>query len=478
MSETIETPEAAEVVNTPTSADDIWDREIVLPTDDDAPAEPLPDSDTPSEETATPETTDTDPDTDEAATAQPDAAEPKAEDGNEDEEDADDPIEKRLENHDPDKPVKLSRRQAAKVVESVIEPFRDANTPIEDVYNALATFQPVRTQELAEALVYNSLKAAPDAWLRELTGLDVTVEQVKSLVEGGGQPSNSAETLSEFDAAITQLNELYGDDWKDPANDDQLIGTDVPIVQAFRKMLETQTAQSSEADARVKELEEKLKALEPQVQEFATQREQEIEAHRVKVFETDVTEFISTVEQKAIPKVLDNLGLKPADSDTDEVKAIKSLIAERFSRDESGSSDFDTFLSTQFSQRELANKAIARVGNYLEQAATKEAEALKTPKQADKLKAEANALRAQAKSEQDALTVWAQKAATEFLDGKWMVLMKVLDKLAQSESSRNGRPEIVSATAGVQGGDWASQVREYAKNGGDPWEVPINLPAR
>jgi hypothetical protein len=396
----------------------------------------------------------------------------------------DDYSEEELLNLDLDRPAPLSRRKAEKVVKGIIEPLRDPNTPIADVLTALAEFHPTRTQQLAEAIVEESVKAYPDAWVQNILGLDVTIDQIKEWAAmGGREPSNpapvSSTTPTNFDSAIAELNEYYGDEWRNPANDGNILDSDLPMVQAIRQ----QQQQNDAYAALQKELEAtklQLNDLKPQIDSIKTQQEAEFEQIVATTFAKEIDDYRQKVESSSIPKILEAKGLAAKDSDSDEIKAVKHLLATRFQPIEGYGSDFDIFLEKQFSGKESMGKAMKRVAGYLSESAKVEAEARRTNDvlMAQQLKLKANGLKEQALLEQDALTVWTRKAATEFLESSHvkpiMQLLQVNADLSRRLNSA-GRPEIVGQTAAIGGeGGFRSAIQSAKEQGVNPFDVDIS----
>lgn len=395
----------------------------------------------------------------------------------------DDYSEQELLDLDLDRPAPLSRRKAEKVVKGIIEPLRDPNTPIADVLTALAEFHPTRTQQLAESIVTESVQAYPDDWLRTITGLDVTVDQVKEWAAlGRREPSNPAPAVGnslENDETVAELDEAYGDIWRDPANDNQMLPADLPIAKAIRAQIQ----QSEEYAALQRELEAtklKLNEIQPQIESIKTAQEAEYEQFVNTTFAQEVDQYRQKVETNSIPKVLEAKGLLPRDADSEEVKEAKQLLASRFQPIEGYGSDFDIFLEKQFSGRDSMGKAMKRVAGYLSEAAKVEAEARRAVnvQHAQVLKTKANGLREQAISEQDALTVWTRKAASEFLETAHVKpILHLLEQNAdlQRRLQVTGRPEIVGQTAAIGGdGGFKSTIQQAKEQGVNPFDVDIS----
>jgi len=396
-------------------------------------------------------------------------------------EDMDDDLEEReqeLLDIDLDKPTPLSRRKAERVVKNVIEPLRDPNTPIDDVLEALAEFHPTRTQQLAEKIVAESVGAYPDAWLQSITGLDVTVDQIRQWAEqGGSSPSNTAPAYS-FDATDTSivdnLNDVYGEDWKNPAMDEYLLDEDVPLVKAIRSQASKDAAyaQLQEELARTRQ---ELDAIKPEIESIRSAQEKEIENLFEQTYMREVEEYRNKVENRALPHLLESYGLNPKDSDTPEVKDLKEVLASRFKSVEGYGSEFDVFLEKSFSGRESMNKALQRVGSYLIEASKLQVQEQKTGDQLAGRKAKA--LKAQAVAEQDALTVWTRKAAAEFLSTasiKPIVRLLEQNQNLQTKVRRNSRPEIIGQTTALGANDWKDQVKEAKEQGVNPFDLDIS----
>lgn len=400
----------------------------------------------------------------------------------EDEEDElDEAREQELLDLDLDRPAPLSRRKAERVVKGIIEPLRDPNTPIHDVLSALSEFHPTRTQQLAEAIVNESVQTFPDAWLQSITGLDVTVDQIKAwAATGGSQPANTAPVQSNGEEAnelVKELNEIYGDDWKNPANDENLLEADVSVVKALR----AQMAQNEAYSALQKELEEaksQLGEIKPQIEQIKTAQEAEFEQAMMNAYTNEIETYRSKVEGSSIPKVLEAKGLVTRDSDPPEIKAVKEMVAARFKPIEGYGSDFDIFLEKQFSGREPMHKAMTRVTQYLAEATKLEGESRRANGyESSVLKTKADSLKQQAALEQDALTVWTRKAAAEFLDTSHVKpIIELLQQNAdlQRRIQATGRPEIVGQTAAIGENGWRAQIKEAKEQGVNPFDIDIS----
>jgi hypothetical protein len=386
-----------------------------------------------------------------------------------------------LEAHDPDKPVPLSRKKKLEAATRIIEPFRDPNTPISDVLEALTNYHPTRAQELMLEVAQSSAKAYPDEWLKAITGLDVTLQDITDWHRGADNPAPTApsENSNEISTAIAQLTELYGENWRNLA-ETEIDSLDLPYVKALKAHLDGQEAQSAkeaEYEAKFKEYEEKIASLKPEIDEIKSQKEAEYEAKREELFTSAVNEYRQTIEQTALPKVFKATGLEPSPEDAPEVAAVKELVSSHFKSVNGYVSDFDLFIAEGFSQKEQMSKAMQRVGAHLKEAAKLEAEAYRKPKEKEGLLSQANALKAQAKNEQDALKVWTQKAAKEFLDGSLSPIMKLIEQNAdlQRRLSQSGlRAEVVGGSSAPTGNAFINQINKVKEQGGNVWDVDIS----
>lgn len=384
---------------------------------------------------------------------------------------------------DLDVPAPLSRRKAEKVVKGIIEPLRDPNTPIHDVISSLAEFHPSRTQELAEAIVSESVATYPDEWLRHITGLDVTVDQILDwAVQGGSSPSNTAPVTVEdsgaIDALQAELTEIYGTNWQNSQFDHELMEADVPVVKALRAQLaqnEAYTALQNElANTRYQ-----LEQLQPQIEDIKTAQEAEYEQAVTSSFTNEVEEYRGKVEGNSIPHVLEAYGLSPSESDTEEVAEIKGMLYAKFQPVEGYGSEFDIFLEKQFSGKESMQKAMNRVGDYLIKSSKLEADARRTndANQAHQLQLKARGFKEQALLEQDALTVWTRKATAEFLNTSYVSpILRLLEQNAdmQRRLQYSGRPEIVGQTTAIGGGGLQARLQDAKSQGTNPFDVDIS----
>lgn len=366
------------------------------------------------------------------------------------------------------KPTQLSRRKLREVEKNVINPFRDPETPINEVLHAFEQFHPTRTHELRQAIVNESARQSPNEWVQALTGIpEITVEKVKELVERESQlpqveTANDTETIKEY------LTTYYGDSWQDPANDEALLVDDRKFIAAFRRQVELENT-TKEKDSvwqqKFDSVQKELESLKPQIESFEQARQAE-EARIVDTtYQNSVNEYRSKIEQKSLPKLFTDLNLTPNEADTDSVKEVKDFIKARFNPVYGEASDFDLYMTNEFSARETVGKIIHRVDNLLRNAAVAEAKAKSSASQADAARhaSDASALKNQALMEQDAMTVLARKAAQEFLSSSHVApVMKVLEENAdlQRRLNANGRVETIGSAALPNGNGWRDDLKE------------------
>lgn len=459
-------------------ADELWDKlDLTALTTDPNDLESDESDDAEAEAAFPSEDEDIDAESAEYEATEYEVEEPVQED--EDEEDFDD---MELLGYDLERPAPLSRRKAEKVVKGVIEPFRDPSTPIESVLNSLSEFHPTRTQQLAEVIVRQSVSAYPDAWLQSITGLDVTVDEVRQWAEqGGSSPSNTAPTPAEYspsNAAADHLSTIYGEDWKDPANDVYLLPEDQVLATAAREQM-TKDAAYQQLQQELEQTRMQLNEIQPQIDGIKTAQEAEAEQAFVDMYMNTVNEYRESVEDNALPYVLALNDLAPKDSDPEEVIAVKELLASRFQPMEGYGSDFDIFLEKQFSGRESMTKAMKRVADYLAESTRLETQARRAGNTSDAatLRLKAEGLKNQAYNERDALTVWTRKAATEFLESPHVY--PIVELLQQNADLRrrvnsSGRPEIVGQTTALGGYTLKDQIKEAKEQGVNPFDLDIS----
>jgi hypothetical protein len=272
---------------------------------------------------------------------------------------------------------------------------------------------------------------------------------------------------------------LYGENWHNLA-ETEIDSLDLPYVKALKAHLDGQEAQSAkeaEYEAKFKEYEEKIASLKPEIDEIKSQKEAEYEAKREELFTSAVNEYRQKVETNAFPRVFKAKGLEVGPNDPEDVAKAKQFIASRFTSADGTATDFDRFLSEGFSGREQFGKSIQRVGAYLKEAAKLETDALKAPKEKESLLKRSHALRSQAQAEQDALSVWTQKAATEFIEKTdYSIVFKLIEQNAdlQRRLSQSGlRAEVVSNT-GAPSSSFASQVKQAKESGINPFDIDIS----
>lgn len=359
---------------------------------------------------------------------------------------------------DPSKPPRLSRRQKEKLVSDIIEPFRDPSVPPEDVFKSLYALNPDRATTLASTIAEVSAKTNPNEWLSHILGEEVTVEDVKAKLSSTPTQANGAN--DSFSVVEDALNETYGDRWKDPSQDDQLLREDAELAKALRAYRSGEDAKATE----IQQLKEQLESLKPEIQSVKDAQTQELEREKETLYESAVTEYRADLEKRSLEKLFTDAGLNPSESDTPDVKALKEYITGRF--DLKVSEDFDRFFGSQFTDRDKGATIIQRVDTHLKNAAAAEAAAKRAKgSEAEQLRIKANSYREQAKAEQATLTVLHRKASQEFLDKVLSPVMAVLKQNSdlQRRVSKT-RPELIGSAAPT-GDDWKERLKEAE----DPW---------
>lgn len=461
VTETPAVETAVEVVEQPQTSDDLWasvDLSFETPTPDE--------TDNSGQDDQTPETV-VEPPQSEEVEDEPEAETPSADEGSE---------------TIAESPYKLNRKDLRKAEAQLITPFRDPETPIEDVLKSMYEFNPIRTRELTEAVAKDLVSAYPDDVLQAVTGIEgITVEQVKQAVSG--QPTATVPDIenSDYQAAIDTLTEIYGDNWRDPANDAELIGDDALYVPALRDALKKQD--TTEKDAEIQALKTQLEELKPTVESIKTEQQASFERQMNDAYKTAAVEYRGRIEGKVIPQLLQEAGMVVSEADTAEVKGVKELVNGAFQSVNEYASDFDLFASHDFSGKDQLLKVVSRVDKFLNDASKAQAEASRATKDAvrQRYSAEAESLRQQAMMEEDTLAVLTQKAAKEFLASPRLApVVKLLERNADLERLVNQsavRPELLGSATSAGGESWADRVKAAAATGVNPFEMDIsNVP--
>jgi hypothetical protein len=367
---------------------------------------------------------------------------------------------------DASKPAPLSRRKLRDVEEKVITPFRDPDASVGDVWNGLRELNPERADQLAQMLINQSAETHADKWIEALTGIEgATVESVKQ--KFSGEPT----TTDTFQSVAERLNELYGDAWKDPSQDDDLLEDDRIVAKALRDHLNSGEKVTTEKDSEIAKLKDELAKLQPEIETIKTQQEAEFERFVVETKEKAQNEYQEAVLNRVVPKLLDEHGLKITDDDVPVVKKAKEELADRFKQHDGDMSEFEYFALKRFSGKDDLIKKIGRVEKYFDLAAKAEAAAKRDVKKRDEYLASAEAYRADAKQEQDSFVVLSKKAGKEFLEkSSTMELLEQVAHLQTQLSQANFRPEIVGQAA-IAG---ATSIREKILQSDDPWGIPLS----
>jgi hypothetical protein len=366
-------------------------------------------------------------------------------------------------------PVRLGRAQLREVESKVITPLRDPSIPIADVRQAIAQFQPERMRELEQTIVDESVERYPDKWLEAVTGIEgLTVDKVKNWHEN---PQAEKPTTESSDDLGSYLSEFYGDNWKDPAYHAQMDKEDARLANiAIRLDQMKGQEQNPEWKVEKEKLEAKLNDLQPKVDAFLSQQETEYKNFEQSTYETIRDEYVKEVEGRVVPKILTEAGLDVSENDTANVKAVKEMVRGAFTS-EDGASQFDLYLGSKYPGRESLGKTIQGIDRELTLAAQKQALAEKKAAPGDKqrLLSEAQAHRAEAKSQQDAVTVMHKKAAAEFLK-TLEAPMALLEENAQLQRQLglNGSRVEITGSASAPGKSLNETIRE---KGEGKWDI-------
>jgi hypothetical protein len=442
-----ETSTPVESTDTPEQGDP-WETPLAFPTEDKEQV---------SAETATPEVNE------ETKTETTEEVKEEAKTEAEAETDAEEEADPEVLDAAADKPAPLSRRKLREVEEKFITPLRDPDAPIENVWNGLRELNPQRANDLAQMLINQSAEKYADQWIEVLTGIEgATVETVKQKFSGEPNQPDTFKTVAE------RFDELYGDAWRDPAQDEDLLDDDRIVVQALRDHLKAGTQVSTEKDVEIAKLKDQLDKLQPEIENIKTQQEAEFERFVIETKQKSQDEYQQAVMSRVVPKLLDEHGLKVSDNDAEIVKLAKEELAEKFKQSDGDMSDFEYFALRKFSGKDDLIKKIGRVEKYFDLAAKAEADA-KRAKDAQKrseLLQSAEAYRADAKQEQDSFVVMSRKAGKEFLEKS--SVMRLIEENAHLQtqlSQANFRPEVI-ANAAVAG---ATSIRDRVMQSDDPW---------
>jgi hypothetical protein len=349
-------------------------------------------------------------------------------------------------------PFSFSRKELRKVEKEVLVPFRNPEVPINDVVTAFHKFNPLRTEEMVQTLVESAISAYPDDWVKQITGLDLTVEDIKNLANAEPQTPHRPEQ-SDDDSTEKYLTGLYGEEWRDKANDANLLDDDVQTARAYRQVLELKALVKNgdpEKQAKLDKAISELEELKPQVDAFKKYQDAQFENERSAIYNATVQEYRGAIEQHVIPKLFKEVGLETSEQDTDTVKNMKEYVRDRFSPVYGEASDFDMFVGQSYSGKDALGKTAQRVKTYFENAADFRAKA-KTATKTDAAShiEKADSLEQLALKEQNTLKVLYKAAATEFVSSPQMKsLIGVLEENAnlRRQQSKSGRKEIIGST--------------------------------
>lgn len=363
---------------------------------------------------------------------------------------------------------------------TLLEPFRDHNVPIQEAWTALANYMPTRAEELQSQILDASLKAYPNEVMSALLDKEgVTVDSVKAALEGKAESaSKDADRLSEVPAfaeqpevklLIDELDNTYGDDWRDPSKDGNLIDEDKLAVQSLRSMLATEAKQAklnSQLQSQLEQARSQIEQLTPEVEGIKTEQQTQFEQDKKSAFTTFAQTYQNEIKEASVPSVLEEQGLTINDNDTESVKAVKSLVNSRFESQNGYDSDFQFFMENGYSQSDTVRTITDRVIRNIADASDAEVRAKRTnnAEEAKKLTARAEQLKSLVKDEQSTLTVLASQAASEYLSKEFSPILKVLEENANlKKQTKQTRPETVQGDAGTTDGR-AARLAEIVKS--------------
>lgn len=457
-----ETPQSSEAPNSEHSSEKSEERPIDwdifdTPAEEDR-AEPLPTSESASQE-------------EEDSTESP-SAEAEAEDDEDEELDA---INETLTDDEKSqvnlpKPARRKLRALEKLEKAVLNPIRDTDTPIADAWKAISEFHPTRAQELAQAIAQESIRAYGDQWLPVILEREgITKEQiVNALDKKQDAPASPSPTTSdipsltdrpEVQELVKYLDETY-DDWRDESKDEDLLDDDRLAVKSLRAQL----AQEEALRSQLAKAKEEIDSLKPEVDSIKENQQTEYEKRLEAAANEARTEYRSKVDSRVLPKVFDDLGLNPTESDPDGIKAVKSLIKSKYEADGEYISDFEHFAQSRFSERDNLEKVVRRVTKNLDDAASKtlQAQTLKDKSQADKLLSEASRLKELAQDEQDTIAVLLNRAGKEFAKEYQPILDILAENAELKRKLSRGQRDPVSgvSTPGTSRAEIMKQIGE------------------
>ena len=370
-------------------------------------------------------------------------------------------------------------RYLEKVTESVIEPFRDTETPITAFFDALRDINPNRAEELVNTIAVGSAQSHPDEWLKVILGDEsLTVEAVKTALSTPQTPPTAPipDDLI-LQKVVNELDEVYGKEWR--TDDSLVLEEDLEFVNKVRAQLDNQTQTKQAESEEIAKLKAEIAEYKPQIEQVLTEQEQAHQNAITSKYSEWSTEYEKTIENAVLPSIIKANGLEDNPNDSEKVKSAKAEARARFEDKTYGVSDFERFLLQGFSQKDNLTKILNRVGKNLNAAAIAEVNAGKEKdnSKAEQMRKDAQSLRNDAQSDQDVITVLTKNASKEFLKTSGSATMSLLEEITQLRQQiaqlTGGRTELVGQA--VTGGNgFKGQIESIAKEGKDPFSFDMS----
>lgn len=359
-------------------------------------------------------------------------------------------------------------RKLDKLDKDFLTPLRDANTPPGEVFQKLMEYAPTSVQNIAQEAAKHSVGQYPNEWLNHILGTDgETVESVKARMSNAAPDKAQTDSEQQTDfisiadtpegqEVVEYYTSRYGEDWRNPVNDGDILDEDLAGIRVLRTNLANEAAQQK----RIAEMQSKIDELAPTVQQIQEQQKTQEETEIENAYQAAASAYEEKVRTRAVQSVFQKENLLITESDDEISKALKEQVASAFEPYAKGiPSRFDDFLAEKFSDRENLGKVIRRVDTYIKDAAELDYQAKKEKdsRKAESLRANAATLRGHASDEEATIAVLGKKAAKEYLDKEAAPLKRALEEISRLRKQLKGnvRPEITSTGAAGAGAEEA-----------------------
>lgn len=377
-------------------------------------------------------------------------------------------------------PARKKLRYLEKTAEPVVNAFRDTETPITSFVDALRDLNPTRAEQLVNTIVSESATAYPNEWLKVILGDETaTVESVKQALTA---PKAESAPISTDDPilqkVVGELDELYGEEWR--TDDSIIMDDDLAFVNKVREQLKGQAEAVKYESEEIAKLKAELAEAKPQIEKIVSEQEKAHQDAITSKYSEWSAEYEKTIESAVLPSIIKANGLEDNPNDTEKVKLAKAEARSKFeNKSYDGISDFERFLLNGFSQKDNLTKILNRVGLNLKNAAVAETDATreKDNTRAERLRKDAQALRAEAEREQDVITVLTKNASKEFLKATGNVTMSLIEEntqLRQQLAKLTGNRAEIVGQAVVGGNSFASKMDEFVAKGANPFDVDVS----